>query len=320
MAQCLISFGSNLGDRDTRIAEAARLIAADPRIESFAASRLYETPPIGGPGGQEPFLNAVAAFETQWSAAETLLQLQSIEQQLGRRRKLRWGARSIDLDVVLHGELIGGNQGLVVPHPRYTARRFVLRPACDVAGHYRDPRFGWSLQQLADHLDQGVPSMALVGGTEASRSELCDRLREKEGITTFNARPLAPPMTVIGNAPAKTSSPNLFDLADDHLIPPTIDSPWVAAFVPPLPDPKDSPTSLPSTPRVITRLQQTTTNNRWPAPHQMWPASWNWPEYRLELDDMDWAVGEVASALKSMRCPLKPVTEIPSAGDRQWWQ
>ncbi len=88
------------------------------------ASRLFETPPIGGPAGQEPFLNAVAAFDTDASARQILELLQQTEQRLGRTRNLRWDSRSIDLDVVLHGELVGGGTGLIVPHPRYTARQF----------------------------------------------------------------------------------------------------------------------------------------------------------------------------------------------------
>ncbi len=201
-AQCLISFGSNLGNRDSLIAEASRLIAADSSVHGLKTSRLFETPPIGGPGGQEPFLNAVAAFETADSARQILGLLQEIEERLGRQRRQRWDARSIDLDVVLHGELVGGGTGLIVPHPRYTARQFVLQPACDVAAHYRDPRFGWTIERLARHLGEGVPSLALVGGDGAIRNELCRRLRDEQGIQTFAAEPLAAPMAVVGNAPA----------------------------------------------------------------------------------------------------------------------
>lgn len=315
MAQCLISFGSNLGDRDERIAAAGRIIAADPHIQQFAASRLFETPPIGGPGGQEPFLNAVAAFDTDASAADILTMLQSIENKLGRMRKERWGARSIDLDVVLHGDLIGGRTGLVVPHPRYTARRFVLQPACDVASHYRDPRFGWTLGELALHMDQGVPSMALVGGSEASRNELCCRLRDLHEIKIFNASRIAKAVPIVGNAPAAMQGAP--KPCTQHIDVSRIKdaSPWLSAFVPTLPKIGSPDANLPTTPRLIARIQNTTPETRWPAPHQMWPASWNWPEYRLELDDLDWATGEVVSAFESMRCPLSPVTE-----NGEWWR
>ncbi len=314
--QCLISFGSNLGDREALIAESARRIAASPWACGLRTSRLFETPPIGGPSGQSSFLNAVAAFDTEASARQILELLQQTEQHLGRQRRERWDARSIDLDVVLHGQLVGGGTGLIVPHPRYTARRFVLEPACDVAAHYRDPRFGWSLKQLAEHLDRGAPSLALVGGDLPTRVELCRRLQADYQIQTFAAPPMVEPMSVIGHAPAgsadfqtavrsPTSSPTMG-------VPVQNDAPWVSAFAPMLPPSGDMDDR--GIPRLIARIQRTTAETRWPAPHQMWSSGWNWPEYRLEVDDLNWAVSEIASALDSMSCPVHAVS-----ADGNWW-
>jgi 2-amino-4-hydroxy-6-hydroxymethyldihydropteridine diphosphokinase len=320
MAQCLISFGSNLGNRAALIADAARIIDDSPLVSSLAASRLFETPPIGGPTGQEPFLNAVAAFDTTASAREILQLLQQTEQRLGRTRRQRWDARSIDLDVVLHGQLVGGGTGLIVPHPRYTARQFVLQPACDVAAHYRDPRFGWTLQRLADHLNEGIPSMALVGSEQSKREELCWRLEREHDIQTFAAPPIRPAMAVVGNAPAPgrgrdgQSARESSSLSQQSVILDN-DKPWVSAFIPPLPPLHSDQTGLANVPRLVSRMQSATPPSRWPAPHQMWPAGWQWPEYRLEIDDMDWAVSEIASAIHSMRCPVRAVTT-----DGQWWK
>ena len=344
-SQCLISFGSNLGDRHALIADAAKAVARLPSVVGLQASRLFETPPIGGPTGQEPFLNAVAAFDTQASAREILDCLQAIETDLGRKRRQRWGARAIDLDVVLHGELVGGGTGLIVPHPRYTARQFVLRPACDVAAHYKDPRFGWTLERLAKHIDQGTPSLALVGGDQAIREELCVRLAAQFGVTTFAARPFPERMKVVGNAPARVSHdlPTPGQVASPGQAVDPVEAsgrkpssqvedqetgqidgdisgvkaargPWVAAFLPPLPRLSSPETNSASIPRLVVRMQSTTDQTRWPAPHQMWPSGWRWPEYRLEIDDLDWAVSELASALSSMRCPVEPVT-----ADGAWW-
>jgi 2-amino-4-hydroxy-6-hydroxymethyldihydropteridine diphosphokinase len=319
IAQCLISFGSNLGQRESLLAEAARTIAAAPRVQQMRASRLYQTPPIGGPGGQEPFLNAVAAFDTTASAREILELLQETEQRLGRQRHERWDSRSIDLDVVLHGELVGGGTGLIVPHPRYTARQFVLQPARDVAAHYRDPRFGWTLQQLSQHLSEGIPSMSLVGGDESIRGLLCQRLQAEHGIQTFEARPMSEPMPVLGNAPAPTPQNRHAIQEEPQSVILEREAPWVSAFVPPLPDLGSdqqfdgSVSGKPNLPRLIARIQSTTPETRWPAPHQMWPSGGRWPEYRLEVDDLDWAVSELASALESMRCPVVPVTN-----DSRW--
>jgi 2-amino-4-hydroxy-6-hydroxymethyldihydropteridine diphosphokinase len=323
-SQCLVSFGSNLGTRESLIARAAAQIAESSLIDGFQASRLFETPAIGGPGGQEPFLNAVAAFETPASAREILLLLQEIETRLGRQRRRRWDARSIDLDVVLHGELVGGGTGLIVPHPRYTARQFVLQPACDVAPHFRDPRFGWTMEQLAAHVSAGVPSLALVGGDREIRQSLCQRLESEHNILTIAARPLAPRVSVVGNAPAVVGGGYRAGGIEAQEVVVSGDRPWVSAFVPHLPGLQstaassalvDGVTSMPNVPRLVARIQRMTAETRWPAPHQMWPAGWQWPEYRLEVDDLDWAVREAASALDSMRCPVRPVTV-----DGLWWQ
>lgn len=299
VSQCVISFGSNLGDRRELIAAAAERISKCDLIlpgESLATSRLFETPPIGGPGGQEPFLNAIGVFQTESPARAVLDLLQQLENELGRQRRVRWDARSIDLDVVLHGNLVGGTTGLVVPHPRYTARQFVLQPACDVAAHFRDPRFGWSLQELSDHLAADVPSLALATGRKEVREQLCRRLAEEHGITIRRE----------GDESLEENSPR-----------------WVSDFLPKLPSHTKQPSfpepMLPQSkgsgfPRLLVRIQQTAGADYWPAPHQMWPGGWRWPEYRLEIDDMDWAVCELASALDSMRCTAEPVTE-----DGQWW-
>ncbi len=327
---CLISFGSNLGDRDAVVAHAAQLVdrsgvvahsrdrETSPSATGLRASRLFETPPIGGPGGQSPFLNAVAAFATDASAADVLDVLQQAERELGRKRENRWGARSIDLDVVLHGQvcgdapagrrgLIGGRgpvgspRSLVVPHPRYTARKFVVVPACDVAADYRDPRFGWTLADLATHLAAAPPSMSLTGGDESLRQTICERLAAEYNIQIVDAdaRSIEP-----------ASSPSTWDRT----------RPWVSPTVPralreQLPEPEAAAvTESLNLPRLIARIERTTAATRWPAPHQIWPSGWRWPEYRLEVDDLDWAVSEMASALDSMCCEARPVTT-----DGSWW-
>ncbi|QEG01863.1 2-amino-4-hydroxy-6-hydroxymethyldihydropteridine pyrophosphokinase [Stieleria maiorica] len=304
VSQCVISFGSNLGDRRELIASAAKQIASSDLIlegDALKTSRLFETPPIGGPGGQEPFLNAIGVFQTEAPARAVLSMLQQLEHELGRQRRRRWDARSIDLDVVLHGNLVGGNTGLVVPHPRYTARQFVLQPACDVAAHFRDPRFGWTLQEISDHLSAGAASLALVTGRQETRDVLCRRLAGEHGVFI------------------RTEESAIEEGADA-----CGGQRWVSSFLPKLPNrvkPRDregrpilSGVVSDGLPRLLVRIQKTSSENGWPAPHQMWPGGWRWPEYRLEIDDLDWAVSELASALDSMRCSAHPVTE-----DGGWW-
>ena len=291
---CLVSLGSNLGARHPLLAAAAAQLAGSGVVTGpLRTSRLYQTPPIGGPGGQEPFLNAVARFRTTASASEVLARLQTIERDLGRTREHRWAARTVDLDVVLHGQLagrrspadrrglIGGGTSLVVPHPRYTARRFILQPARDVASDLHDPRFGWSIADLATHLDAAVPSMVLVGGQAETRRRLADRLTGRCVIAMPDQPPPTRPWVGI-------------DWSIDQL---------GGRRAPDFP-----------VPRLVGRIDGVAAADRWPATHQLWPTGARWPEYRLEAGDVEWATGEILSALDSMACPVTPVSD-----DGGWW-
>ena len=96
--------------------------------------------PIGGPAGQEPFLNAAALLETSLPPAELLARLQRIELHLGRTRETRWAARTLDLDLLLYDNLVLNTPYLTLPHPRMAFRRFVLEPAAEVAPEMAHPR------------------------------------------------------------------------------------------------------------------------------------------------------------------------------------
>lgn len=270
---------------------AAERIQAIESIAELRFSRLYQTPPIGGPDGQEPFLNAAAAFTTDLSAGEVLARLQTIENDLGRVRRQRWGARRVDLDVVLHGPLIGGAAHLVVPHPRYTARRFVLMPACDVAPHFADPRFGWTLERLARHLEQGQPSLHLVGGEIETRRRIAELLRESGDVSVIAAPPIA-------------DNRNPGD--GDEISGLKKSRRWVAmGSEPPTPDQADDPEAA----RLIARLYLSEGTPIWPAPHRLWNSGREYPEYSLEVTDLLWAAAEIRSALDSMRCPCEVVDD-----------
>ncbi|WP_153555769.1 2-amino-4-hydroxy-6-hydroxymethyldihydropteridine diphosphokinase [Roseimaritima sediminicola] len=314
--ECLVSLGSNLGQRQGLLTEAARRLAVHPLVREFRTSRLFTTPPIGGPGGQEPFLNAVAAFRTAAPAREILLWLQAIEQQLGRERKIRWDARSIDLDVVLYGDLTGGGSDLIVPHPRYTARLFVLLPACDIVPTWCDPRFGWTIQRLTDHLLAAPPSLALVGGDADCRNRFCEQVARRLDIPWFAAPPLPAAPAVAANAPADAASYGT-NISGQVQIEADPGQAWIAAAPPVLPTVAEEATWSANhrLPRLLVRLQQTDALHRWPAPHQIWPRGGRWPEYRLEIGDPQWAVEELVSAFDSLRCPVTAASD-----DGDWWK
>lgn len=123
-----LGLGSNLGDRRAHLRAA---VAALPDV--VAVSPVYETDPVGGPPGQGPFLNLVVVLETNLSPRRLLDVAHSLEDAAGRVRKERDGPRTLDVDVLLVGDLCVDEPDLVVPHPRMWHRRFVLAPLADLA-------------------------------------------------------------------------------------------------------------------------------------------------------------------------------------------
>lgn len=122
-----VALGSNLGDRRAHLRYAVRALP-----EVVAVSGLYETDPVGGPE-QGPYLNLVAKLETEQTPFELLETCLAIEAGAGRERTVRWGARTLDLDVLLWGDARIESEHLTVPHPRMWERRFVLTPLGDLA-------------------------------------------------------------------------------------------------------------------------------------------------------------------------------------------
>ena len=121
-----IALGSNLGDRAARLARARAAIAALPETRLLAESRVEETAPVG-PVAQGPFLNQMVAVETGLAPRALLEALQGIEREAGRVRDVRWGPRTLDLDIVLFERQRVDEADLVVPHPELPRRDFWRR-------------------------------------------------------------------------------------------------------------------------------------------------------------------------------------------------
>jgi 2-amino-4-hydroxy-6-hydroxymethyldihydropteridine diphosphokinase len=132
-SRAYVGLGANLGERETTIRRAVELLAATPGIDLLAVSTLRETDPVGY-ADQPRFLNGVAAVETSLAPRALLERLLAVERELGRVRGEgpRFGPRTIDLDLLLHGDEVVDEPGLVVPHPRLGERRFVLEPLHDL--------------------------------------------------------------------------------------------------------------------------------------------------------------------------------------------
>jgi len=133
VTRSFVGLGSNLGDPRAQIQEALEVLAAEEGVEVIAVSSLRETDPVGYED-QPRFLNGAAELETALSARELLERLLAIERRLGRVRGAgpRFGPRTIDLDLLLHGREVVAEPGLELPHPRLHERRFALEPLAEL--------------------------------------------------------------------------------------------------------------------------------------------------------------------------------------------
>jgi 2-amino-4-hydroxy-6-hydroxymethyldihydropteridine diphosphokinase len=144
-----VSLGTNLGDRATHLAFALRRLAALDATRVAGVSPVYETDPVGPPP-QGPYLNAVVCLDTELGARDLLGALLAIERAAGRERsEERNAARTLDLDLLLHGDLVIDEPGLVVPHPRLAERPFVLEPLAALAPTLAHPVLGETIATLA---------------------------------------------------------------------------------------------------------------------------------------------------------------------------
>ena len=159
MAEVYIGLGSNLegdaGSPETQLDQAIDSISQPPGIHRTAVSSRYQTQAIG-PGNQPDYINAVARLTTQLSPLDLLDCLQQIEQQQGRVRTIRWGARTLDLDILLYDQRVIDNERLTIPHPRMNERAFVLAPLRDLNPSLALPTGENVLDLLANCSDQGI--------------------------------------------------------------------------------------------------------------------------------------------------------------------
>jgi len=146
-----IGLGSNIGDRAGYLARAIHMLQEHSGIRLEACSAIYETAPVGFTD-QPSFLNQVIRIATLLTPKSLLEWMLATEQQLGRERHIRWGPRTIDLDLLLYGDLVMETGDLTIPHPRMMERAFVLVPLQEVyQGNRLLPKE--SLSRLVEKLD-----------------------------------------------------------------------------------------------------------------------------------------------------------------------
>lgn len=147
-----IALGSNLGDRRAHLERAVdrlREVLSNLRVSSF-----IETEPVDVPVPQPPFLNAAVVGETTLPPDVLLGELMALERERGRERTGVRAPRTLDLDLLLYGDLVIDSPTLVVPHPRLAERRFVLEPLAEIAPGMTEPRTGKSIARLLQELGE----------------------------------------------------------------------------------------------------------------------------------------------------------------------
>lgn len=130
-AVAYISLGSNMGNRASYLMEAVQRLDAHSQIQILGSSSIYETEPVGYTD-QESFLNKVIAVCTTLTSHELLSYMLHVEKELGRVRDIRWGPRTLDLDLLLYGDEQINTDDLILPHPRMEERAFVLIPLIEI--------------------------------------------------------------------------------------------------------------------------------------------------------------------------------------------
>lgn len=183
MPTCLLGLGSNLGNPEQTLLDAMKRIAEHKAIHSAQSSTIHHTKPVGGPSGQGEYANAAVKIETDLPPQALIERLQEIEKFAGRERRQRWAARTLDIDLLLHGDLTLSETDLKVPHPRMSFRPFVLSPAVEVARGMMHPYLLKTLGELFDQLKSGGDWLAIEGGDRSTRKDVADlTMQTRPGI------------------------------------------------------------------------------------------------------------------------------------------
>jgi 2-amino-4-hydroxy-6-hydroxymethyldihydropteridine diphosphokinase len=146
--KAILALGSNLGERNDTLSTAVADLVDRPEVRLLGVSPIVQTKAVGGPEGQPDFLNMVIAVETTLGPRELLQHCHNVEQKHHRVREVRWGPRTLDVDIITYGELRSDDEELTLPHPRAAERAFVLYP--------------WAQLDPGAHLDgQSVAELAV---------------------------------------------------------------------------------------------------------------------------------------------------------------
>ncbi|MCB2300214.1 2-amino-4-hydroxy-6-hydroxymethyldihydropteridine diphosphokinase [Clostridium tagluense] len=146
-----IGIGGNMGDKEKNVKGALERINNSPHTKITKTSKFYETSPVGYLE-QEDFLNCAIEVKTLLNPVELVRFLLSIEKEFKRERVIRWGPRTLDLDVLLYDNIISPQEEIILPHPRMQERMFVLEPLCDIAPYVIHPILNKPIIQIKESL------------------------------------------------------------------------------------------------------------------------------------------------------------------------
>lgn len=163
MNEAFISIGSNIGDRFQCLKDSIQALHSHDEVSVVSVSSIYETAPVGYID-QADFLNVVISVTTELDAHELLATCQRIEHELGRVRDVRWGPRTVDLDILLYNNDNIETESLIVPHPRMHERAFVLIPLLEIVPTAAHPVTGSQYSEEAAVHDDGVRVWQEVDG------------------------------------------------------------------------------------------------------------------------------------------------------------
>lgn len=181
-----IGLGSNLGDCQGNLRAALSGLDGHPEVTLVKTSSFYQTPPLG-PQGQPDFINAVAQIRTSLSCREFFEVLNTVEQDMGRKRNFHWGPRTIDLDLLLYDDAVVDEPDLKIPHPQMHLRSFVLKGMCELDGEMVHPQIGRSMRQLYQRLNgrdffrdpQKPQLVSIAGNIGIGKTTLADGLAQR---------------------------------------------------------------------------------------------------------------------------------------------
>lgn len=177
MVEVVVALGGNVGDVRQTLRRAQKLVEDDRSVQELRSAELYRSVAMGADAG-DSFLNSAWAFETSLAPLDLLDLLQSVENELGRTRELRWGPRTLDLDLIFYGDQQIDLPRLSVPHPHCWYRQFVLAPIASLVPGFVHPGLGLSAKQLLERLLSDPVSIGNAG-------ELVDKQRLTELAAEF---------------------------------------------------------------------------------------------------------------------------------------